>query len=432
MLPSRPVLTLTTSGAGKSTVIKMLIDREQARNYSPDSEDPFPTPVTGRVGDLAPTTGDVHLYSDPATYLEKRPILYSDCEGLNGGEKRPLGTVCKERLETAKSNTRMAAKSKLRRPLKWANGNAKYLSRDYSTKYLYPRILYTFSDVIVFVLREARVFESEVLQKLIEWASTSIDKSLNQPSLPHLVIVLNATPNNIDDEQWDVDIATEKLLEVYKESIHRIPKLMDTVAHLRRIGKNISSTKELLEYYYSSVSVVRIPTQGRYMQIDTQIGKLYLAIQQKCSASFVQKRQIRMLLNAERLQQYINSAYDHFSRHREEPFDFVKEALRHNPLPQDFRGHLLNVMLSLYHNAGNLQRRLPAVELLSFLSRHIACWVMLAAAREGFHGMCIIFVLLPLSPASAHFTSTSGLQVLTHYDSQAPTPLCSGRPSPAQ
>ena len=378
----------------------MLIDREQARNYPPNPEEQFPTPVTGRVGDLAPTTGDVHLYSDPGTYVEERPILYADCEGLNGGEKRPLGSVCKEKLEAAKSNTRMTTKSKLRRPLKWANGNPKYQSRDYSTKYLYPRILYTFSDVIVFVLREARVFESEVLQKLIEWASTSIDKSLNQPSLPHLVIVLNATPNNIEDTQWDPKVATEKLLEVYKDSIHRVPKLMDTVAYLNRIGKKISSTKELLEHYYSSVSVVRIPTQGRYMQIDAQIGKLHRAIQEKCSDSYFQKKEIRMLLNAERLQQYINSAYDHFSRHREEPFDFVKEALRPNPLPQDFRGHLLNVMLSLYHNPGEpgkLQHRQPAVKFLSLLSRHIASWVMLAAAREGFHGTC------------AHLIGPSGL-----------------------
>jgi hypothetical protein len=334
---------------------------------------------------MVPTTGDVHLYSDPTTYLGERPTLYADCEGMSGGEKVPMGIACKEKLDAAKSNTRMA-KSKLRKPLEWANG-AKAQSREYSVKRLYPRILYTFSDVIVFVLREARVFQTEVLQTLIEWAYSSIDKSINQPSLPHIVIVLNATENAIDEEQWDLDVATEKLLEDYKDSVHQVQKLQNIVASLKTIGKHISSTKELLEHYYSSITVVRIPTKGRYMQIDEQIGKLHQVIQQKCSASFAHKKSVRMLLNAERLQQYVNSAYDHFSRRLDEPFDFVKEALRHNPMPQDFRGHMLNMMLAMYHEPDNLKKRsLRAKNLLWLLSRPIASWVMLAVAREGFQG----------------------------------------------
>lgn len=133
----------------------MLIDREQAQTDTrPPGANSFPTPVTGLIDDLVPTTGDVHLYSDPATYPGEYPILYADCEGMSGGEKLPMGVACKEKLENAKSNTRMA-KSKLRKPLEWANGT-KTQSREFSVKRLYPRILYTFSDVIVFVLREAR------------------------------------------------------------------------------------------------------------------------------------------------------------------------------------------------------------------------------------------------------------------------------------
>ncbi len=399
LAPCFIMLTLSATGAGKSTVIKMLIDREQTVSQRHDPDESFPGPVTGRVDDMVPTTGDVHLYSDPRTYWGERPTLYADCEGMSGGEKPPLGIACRERLEAAKSTTRMGGKSKLRKPLHWANGHVKYQSREYSVKHLYPRILYTFSDAIVFVLREARMFESEVLPKLVEWAYASIDKSLNQPSLPHLVIVLNATENDIEETQWDLGVATEKLMEAYTDSFRRIPKLQDIVAGLWTIGKRISSTKELLEYYYSSITIVRIPTKGRYMQIDEQIGKLYGVIQEKCALSFRHKKRIRMLLNAERLQQYVNSAYDHFSRHLDEPFDFVKEALRHNPLPQDFRGHLLNVMLSLYHEPGSLRRRQPALDRLLFLSRPIASWVMLASAREGFQGMYQdIQSHLPLSP----------------------------------
>lgn len=230
------------------------------------------------------------------------------------------------------------------------------------------------------------MFQTEVLQRLIEWAYSSIDKSINQPSLPHIVIVLNATENAINEEQWDLKIATERLLEDYKDSVFQVQKLQNIVASLKTIGKNISSTKDLLEYYYSSITVVRIPTKGRYMQIDEQIGKLHQVIQQKCSLSFAHKKSVRMLLNAERLQQYVNSAYDHFSRRLDEPFDFVKEALRHNPMPQDFRGHMLNLMLSMYHEPDSLKRNRKPKDLLWRLSRPIASWVMLAVAREGFQG----------------------------------------------
>jgi hypothetical protein len=82
-----------SKGAGKSTVIKTLIDREQAKTTArPATTDYFPAPVTGRINDLVPTSGDVHLYSDPQTYSDEDPILYADCEGLNGGEKLPM--VC--------------------------------------------------------------------------------------------------------------------------------------------------------------------------------------------------------------------------------------------------------------------------------------------------------------------------------------------------
>ncbi|KAK3379099.1 hypothetical protein B0T24DRAFT_716735 [Lasiosphaeria ovina] len=373
------------TGAGKSTVIKMLIDREQAcTNTRPHHADIFSAPVTGLVNDNIPTTGDVHLYSDPSTYSGRRPILYADCEGMSGGEKLPRGVACKEKLEAAKATTRVA-KSKLRKPLEWANG-AKPQSREYAVKRLYPRILYTFSDVVVFVLREVRTFETEVLQKLVEWAYSSIDKSINQPNLPHIIIALNATENAIDEKQWDLEVATEKLLDDYKDSIHQVQKLQNIVASLKTIDKNISSTKELLEYYYSSITVVRIPTKGRYMLIDDQIGKLHAVIRQKCSTSFAHKKSVRMLLNAERLQQYVNSAYDHFSRRLDEPFDFVKEALRHNPMPRDFRGHILNLMLSIYNDVDSFKDRRCGEKLLRLLSRPIASCVMLAAAREDLQG----------------------------------------------
>ncbi|KAK4185147.1 hypothetical protein QBC35DRAFT_538384 [Podospora australis] len=379
------------TGAGKSTVIKMLIDQEQGRTVlRPPGLQAFPTPVNGMSGvsDHIPTTGDVHLYSDPGTYAEKCPIMYADCEGMRGGEKMPVGAACLETLDGAKSGTLKHSSARMNQnylECAWAK-DAKTQSREFAVMQLYPRILYTFSDVVVFVLREARTFESEVLVRLVEWAHSSIDKSLNQPKLPHLVITLNASDSATDGPQWDPQMATQRLLADYAESIHQVARLRDIVAALRLIGKNISSTKDLLEYYYSSITVVRIPSKPRYMQMDEQVGKLRQIIQENCNSSYAYKRSARMLLNSDRLQAFVTSAYHHFSVNLDEPFDFAKEALRHNQMPLDFGGHILSLMLTVYKEFPKFRGKLSANKLLLLLSRPIASCIMLAAARDNLQG----------------------------------------------
>jgi len=67
-----------------------------------------------------------------------------------------------------------------------------------------------------------RTIES-VVEQLIVWASTALEKSTNQPVLPHVIIALNATENAIDPQQWDVDFATTDLLNIASKSIFTKP-----------------------------------------------------------------------------------------------------------------------------------------------------------------------------------------------------------------
>lgn len=190
----------------------------------------------------------------------------------------------------------------------------------------------------------------------------------------------------VDSTQWDTRVATAKLLEDYKDSVSEVAALQRIVEQLRSDGIAISTTEQLLQFYYASITVVRIPVKGSYKQIEEQVGKLYDAIQTRCAFNYHRKRSARMLLNADRMQQYVNSAFDHFSRRLDQPFDFIKEALRHNPIPKDFSGHMVNLFLSLYHDMpGEGYLRNPD-DLLRGLSRPIACCLMLAAAREDMQG----------------------------------------------
>lgn len=67
--------------------------------------------------------------------------------------------------------------------------------REFAVGNLYPRILYTFSDVVVFVLRNPRAFESVVLDKLVRWGAASSTSliPMNEYSQAHL-----ASFNGID------------------------------------------------------------------------------------------------------------------------------------------------------------------------------------------------------------------------------------------
>ena len=144
------------TGAGKSTIIKLVIDLISREGES------FPTPVVGSNDTDLPTSGDCHLYSDPQSSLSKHPILYADCEGLDGGEREPLGASSRKRNK-AKNLGRVNSFEKklqrvfhtLERDITWANTPLKR-TRAFAVSQMYPRLLYTFSDVVVYVLRDAQ------------------------------------------------------------------------------------------------------------------------------------------------------------------------------------------------------------------------------------------------------------------------------------
>ncbi len=144
------------TGAGKSTLIKLIID------LSVQGEENFATPVVGASGADVPTSEDVHLYLDPLSAKSDAPILLADCEGLEGGEREPIGARMRKMRRRSRSRDSRHNDRRARRPipastreLMWAD-STKSRSREFAVTNLYPRLLYTFSDVIVFVLKNPR------------------------------------------------------------------------------------------------------------------------------------------------------------------------------------------------------------------------------------------------------------------------------------
>jgi hypothetical protein len=150
------------TGAGKSALIKLIIDlnTRPGREKSPEK---FPSPVVGISGHHIPTSEDVHLYLDPPTAASEAPVLYADCEGLDGGEREPLGATFRRRRQSSIAQTQSSEESAFRarysseRALVWTDSPTRR-TRHFAVSNLYPRLLFTFSDVIIFVLRNPRYF----------------------------------------------------------------------------------------------------------------------------------------------------------------------------------------------------------------------------------------------------------------------------------
>lgn len=368
------------TNAGKSTLIKMLISRAAAKTKQGTST--WPSPLVGSMlHDSVPTSGDVNLYADPATHADSLPILFADCEGFEGGERTPLGAMQGKKTKEQDTQQKHQSLTSTSRIIEWA-GTEESRSREFAVAELYPRLLYTFSDVVVFVLRNPKTFQSAVLNKLLDWGVTSLEKSINQPALPHAIVVLNATDPGVDDREWDTDFATQSLLSSVKgalDGIEGVPKLRKLAEQWAKLGKDIHTVEDLILRYYSSFQVLRVPAKPRYMTMDQQIGKLQSMIQAGCLNSFHAKRRARMLTDSDELSTYFQAGFNHFTTHLDVPFNFVEVSLRNNPIPYNFGGHILR--LATTASARYQREESNAVWLFDRLAVMLASCVMLDCAR---------------------------------------------------
>lgn len=225
------------------------------------------------------------------------------------------------------------------------------------------------------------------VEQLIMWACAAVEKLTNQPVLPHLIIAMNATENSIDSEQWDVEFSTRHLMQSITEAIFTNPKLIEYATRGRERKQVIQNAMDLLCSYYSSVRVVRIPTRGRPKLISDQTGKLYQEIHKGCMKSRESKRRVRMLLDSDELQPYLQYAFDHFSNHLETPFDFVKASFLNNPIPRDFGGNILKMALNVMNVWKN---KLDGFSIFRELSPLVASCIMLDSARHKTKGQAEI------------------------------------------
>ena len=230
-----------------------------------------------------------------------------------------------------------------------------------------------------------RVIES-VFEKLVIWAAAALEKSSNQPVLPHAIIVLNAEDNDINEDLWKVSTATIDLLESESlaQSLAHNATFKKYKLFWKERNRNIQTMEQLLLSYYSSVRVVRIPKTGRPNLINEQVGKLYEGIQSACASSRQTRSALRMLLDAEELQPYLQYAFDHFACNLDTPFDFVQASFTNSPIPLDFGGNILKLAINLMEA---LENQIDGPTIFTELSAMVASCIMLDSARHKIRGI---------------------------------------------
>lgn len=217
----------------------------------------------------------------------------------------------------------------------------------------------------------------------MNWAAAALEKSSNQPVLPHAIIVLNASEYDIDPELWDVDISTSRLFENLSRTVFHNVTFKKYAQFWRDRHRSIETVEQLLHAYYRAVNVVRVPTSGRPNLIQTQVETLYACIVSACSDARERKAELRMLLDADELQPYLQYAFDHFACDLDSPFDFVQASLINSPIPHDFGGNILKLAISLmeqWKNAADI----PII--FTELSYMVGSCIMLESARSKIRG----------------------------------------------
>ena len=154
----------------------------------------------------------------------------------------------------------------------------------------------------------------------------------------------------MDDDEWDPESAKDRLLDSVKNSLKQEPEFKELVKKWEERKRPIKTVSDLIHCYYSSFSVVRIPVAGQYGRMNDQVNKLYRKIIEKCTDSHVKKATKRMLSSSDELEIYLQAGFDHFSQVLDKPFNFVEVAIRNNPIPQDFEGHILQLAILMTPN----------------------------------------------------------------------------------
>ncbi|EEU41582.1 uncharacterized protein NECHADRAFT_87795 [Fusarium vanettenii 77-13-4] len=313
------------TGSGKSTLIGLL-----CKSSGRFSANHFKTPVVGDSESRQPTTPNVHLYADSRTFMSKSHILYAECEEVDGYEIP--AQMSKSMAGASASSDLLPPSSQIpeldSQDIIWSKmpRNDGAWTRKEIARILFSRVLYIFSDVVVFPFIGPPL--GDTISQLVKWGHSAIMHSYNKPILPSAIIAF-----------FNRDIRDDSL------------KYGLTATKISPTGNTLGRQR--------SFSVVTIPRQV-------------------CFKSQKQRQASCMKWNTTTFPLFVRKAFTHFASKYETSFNFSNAWVDIQNFSAEFNWSLFNLARMA---RGRLDLSHAGIDLWVDLSGFVASCLFLKCAR---------------------------------------------------
>lgn len=383
-----------STSAGKSTILRaiLLLGLLDSVNFSDtaavvklinearEGRKQMPVPRSGDTQDSSsPTTFGVHLYRDEGFSMPrplhrrwttdftqghrspspKYPVLFADCEGFNASVARPSGSALPSLSEDDNAGLRKL-------PI-----TAECYGQDgqKGVDLFYARVMYAISDVIVYVTKDDNIMNS--MQKILEWASSAVDKSYNQPTRKTLIIVKNKEQDisqngqAMSDEEFQ-NLCLHKHSVVLWKNSAVLRKFVDKHNKLVKPEERIEDNRKLYSVLFHRIHCCYIADRGKDASISLERAQLIYQHFQNLRRQIQEAAKEEQLLRATTFAEHnvpamahiLSEIFDHF-RQNEGPLDVWLATRGDNPTPQNMSEHIANF---LRMTLGQVQQESASVE----------------------------------------------------------------------
>ena len=269
------------------------------------------------------------------------PMLFADCEGFRGS----TALTNSERALANRSQLPRSEYIVMEKPIKALSIREKQGKE--GAEVFYARFLYAVSDVLVFVTKSDQMLHGD-LQRLMEWAASAINNSVNNAIHKTLIVVRNMPElhSPVFYNPKDLENSLFKSLKPLWEGSSILQNFIRKHNSMFTYDEQkIHDNKDLFDRFFKSHCACYIPSISKapVEEVYRQYHSLRTQIDQASALGQDLRRKSWTQYNVPTLTHLLNRAFEHF-RMSDKPFDFYTAARKDNPNPTSPADHIANFL----------------------------------------------------------------------------------------